>query len=344
MLGIKRLISAVAISLGAFLSIASPVAQANPVAAVAGGASCNGELFNPITDVDYGYLFPISVIGVEAGTGVNPPLMKLNPVCFCPGRLGIPVPGLGVTFWQPNYVVEIGKGGCLHTLKGIKALPGSEILTGEYTDGEVSSGSKTSRGQIHFYDYPLFKLLDLFTSAACLSPRGFNMAYISEPDYTWQDDIWSSILSPDSILYSTPPMQFAGAIDSISSNFGFPNDAIYWAAGSWGNTFPLTGNANQQSTYFQGNNLVMAKYITRAHRLGLMWQTIGPTAQCFSHPNPMILKSQYRINQIGPIPRYGKPVVFGDAGLMQFPPITNLPTKEHTSNLIWTGTQCCIRP
>src|SRR5690606_3368632 len=66
------------------------IAVAQPSAAAAG--ACKGSIFNPITDTNWNNMFPITVGGISAGGGSNPPLMHMPALCMCPGAYGIPVP------------------------------------------------------------------------------------------------------------------------------------------------------------------------------------------------------------------------------------------------------------
>jgi conjugal transfer pilus assembly protein TraU len=137
--------------------------------------------------------------------------------------------------------------------------------------------------------------------------------------------------------------QAACSVDAVAASTGFPLDDLFWCAGTWGSVYPLTGNSPTSNSPFQENNLVQAKFIARQSRLGLQWQTIGPSAQCFAHPNPIWIKSMYRVDQVGPIVRRGSPMVIGSPGLKQSPEQSNYPTREDTVNLIWQGQQCCLR-
>jgi conjugal transfer pilus assembly protein TraU len=307
-------------------------------------AACQGKVFNPVTDTDWNNMFPVTIMGVRAGSGSNPPLMRMPPVCVCPGRFGVPTPGIGVTFWQPLYVSEIERTpGCLSSLGGVNVLPNYGMLGSEQNNDDNDTGSTVSRMQVHWYEYPAFAMLELFKSMTCFGPSGFNLSYLTEIDPTWQDDLWGAVFSPESALFANPVAQAACAVDAAAASVDFPLDALFWCAGTWGSVYPLTGNGAHTNSAFTLNNLVQAKFLARQARIGLQWQTIGPSATCFAHPNPVWVKSQYRYNQVGPIARRGKPVVTGSPGLAQSPPVANTPGRESTTNLIWQGQQCCMR-
>ena len=334
---LKKLVAAVA------LTLAPALAFAQTEAAASNGLGCFGKIYNPISDTDWNNLFPITIMGVSTGGGVNPPIMYEPPVCMCPGIFGYPTPGIGITFWQPLYVSEIERTpGCLSSLGGVSILSGYSTLQSEQVN-EQKDGGPVSRMQVHWYEYPLFALMDLFKSLGCYSTSGFNLMYMTEFDPTWQDDEWSAVFAPESVLFANPIAQAACSIDAVAANLAFPIDAMFWCAGSWGGVYPMSGNAGHTNSNFTSNNLIQSKFLARNSRLGLSWATIGPASICSSVPSPIWIKSQYRVDQVGPVPRYGAPVVIGSTGIKQMPPVANVPTRESTVNLIWQGQQCCVR-
>lgn len=307
--------------------------------------ACVGTTFNPMTETDWNNLYPIVVMGVPTGTPYpQSPMHFVPPVCVCPGAFGIPSYGIGVTWWEPMYLSEIARtAGCLSSMGGMNVLSGYSALSSEQSAARNNTGDSVNRMQVHWYDYPLFSMLDMFESMTCKTMSNYTLGWMSEIDPTWQNDLWGVVFSPESALFANPLAQGACAIDAVASSAGFTMDPLFWCAGSWGSVYPMTGNASEHNSPFTTNNLVQAKFLARQHRIGVLWQTIGPTAICTTHPNPIWVKGQYRIDQVGPIPRFGVPVPIGSAGLLQFPTTANPPTMENTNNLIWQGKQCCMR-
>ena len=332
----KKLIQTVLFVVIGLASLASNMTMANPL------MGCQGRFFNPITDANWNDMFPISVAGVKMGTNIDPPWMYVPPLCVCPGIFGIPSPGIGITFWEPLYVVEIEKSpGCLSTLGGIQILPNYAQLGSEKVN--VDSGGHTNRMQVHEYQYPIFAMLDIIKGLACKTTSGFQVAWITEPDFLWQGGPWSAVLSPEAALFSNPLAQAACGADAAATEAAFPIDFLFWCAGQWGSTYPLDGNAQNGNSDWTTNGQVLSKFLARQMRLGLIWQTIGPTAICFSHPNPVWIKSQFKVNQIFPVPLKGRSVTIGRSQYQTLPGVTNYPTHESSAYLIWQGQQCCAR-
>lgn len=313
-------------------------------------AVCVGDIFNPLTDPDWNNFFPLTIAGAVITNGTNPrptPLMAaMPPVCVCPTIFGIPFIGIGITYWQPMYVSEIERRpGCLSSLGGVNVLQSYTLLHSEQSTNHGTAGKTANRMQVHWYEYPLFGMLDIMKSVSCTAAAsGFNLAYVTEIDPLWQDDVWGAIFTPEAAIFANPAATLACAVDTVAAAAGIPMDVMFWCAGAWGNVYPLTGNSSHSGDPYTMNNQIQAKFIARSHRMGLSWQSIGPTAICSPHPNPVWVKTQYRYNQVAPFARRGKAVTTGDTAKLQWPPVTNAPTQEHTTNLIWQGQQCCLKP
>jgi len=81
------------IAVSAFLSLAI----ASPASADAGPGKCTGQFVNPITDICWSCLFPISVGGLEIWPSSRPdPDNPDFPLCLCGIR-----PGIAMGFWEP---------------------------------------------------------------------------------------------------------------------------------------------------------------------------------------------------------------------------------------------------
>ncbi len=328
----------------------SCVISATAFAVGASPTICHGKLFNPVSDTNWNDFFPLTIMGVQTGPNGNPPMMYVPPICVCPGIFGIPSPGVGVSYWQPTYIAEVERNaGCAPSLGGGTTLfSGYSLENSEQayigSDQGAKGTSGSTRMQIHWYEYPIFSFFEAFKDLGCRTSGGFALAYTTEIDPTWQDDLWAGLYSPEAGLFGSLAANTACIADSLASNVAFPIDALFWCAGSWGNVYPFSGNANESLTPFQVDNLELAKFIARLAREGLAWQTIGPDAICSAHPNPIWIKSQYRVDEVYPVITRGAPLVIGALPFKQIPGlITNTPINTSMVDLIWQGTECCVR-
>ena len=337
-----RVLRALVVSAVAFLVASVACAAIAPTV-------CHGKLFNPITDTNWNDFFPLTIMGMQMGPNGNPPEMYVPPICVCPGAFGIPSPGIGVSYWQPTYIAEVERNaGCAPSLGGSMLFSGYSLENSEqaYTgsDGGTSESSQSTRMQIHWYKYPLFSFFSAFNDLGCRSSGGFALAYATEIDPTWQNDLWAGLYSPEAGLFANLPANTACIADAIAANVAYPIDALFWCAGSWGNVYPFSGNSNESQTPFQVDNLELAKFIARLAREGLAWQTIGPSTICGAHVNPIWIKSQYRVDEVYPVITRGSPLVVGALPFKQVPGlITNTPVNTSMVDLIWQGRECCVR-
>ena len=79
-------------------------------------ASCVGRFVNPLTDICWRCLFPLTIAGVQVSKGEDTPSPK-QPLCHCknPPRVGIPI-----SFWEPVRLVDVTRTPyCMVNLGGI---------------------------------------------------------------------------------------------------------------------------------------------------------------------------------------------------------------------------------
>ena len=124
------------------------------------------------------------------------------------------------------------------------------------------------------------------------------MAYITEVDPTWQSDLLSTILYPETLLFANPMAQLACISDSVSANLGRPLAPEYWCMGSWGNTYPMTGNIGDQNAV-EASLGVGARMIYKMARFGSICDTGLNLCTCI--PTPIWYKSNYRFACSKPI-------------------------------------------
>lgn len=318
-------------------------------------SACEGELYNPITATNWSNLFPMTIMGVKAGTSYpQSPYMAMPSFCKCPSHfMGAPMIGVGITYWEPMFVAEVERSaGCLSTIGGEKIFGDAfSILDSEQDStgniggsGRKGSQDKATRMQVHWYDYPVFATLKLFTDFACLSRGNFAVANFTEVNPIAQNDMWSLALAPDALFWTSWAAQLTCPVESITAAAGFPLDFLQGCVGSAGSMGPPALTAPDYNSSQMGNMLILAKAMSMFHRTFMLWQSIGPGAICAAHPNPFLVKSQYRLDPIGPVARQsGAPIQFGKSELLwNFPPM-NYPTAESSQYLVWQARQCCLR-
>jgi len=288
-----------------------------------GHTLCKGTFINPVTDVCWHCMFPMKIAGMEIMSGPSgPPDMANSPICVCPFpppifiRIGIPV-----SFWEPARYIEtvkdpfcfpgLGFGFSTNTIKGA----GSSSTPKSNTEGT------SSFQQAHYAIFPIYAMMELFTDFICVEHSGFDMAYITEVDPLWNDDILSFIIQPESLLFANPIAQLACVADSIAANVLYPIPFLFWCMGSSGSAYPLTGHIDSPD-YVQVNHGIAARMIYKLGREGLLWDP--GISLCAAIPSFIWTKWNYRLQIVRPIRGFQCPPIGRSSlvwGIAKNPPI-----------------------
>ena len=304
--------------------------------------ACPGRFVNPVTDVCWSCLFPLSIGPVRVNMGgredtSNPSMIP----CVCEGvppRLGIP---LG--FWEPARLVDVTrKPFCMVNMGGL-SLGGNIVHAGGHGHyGHLRNES--SFYHVHWYIYPLIHWLNLITDFLCLEGGEFDVAWLTELDPLWNDDESSFIINPEAALFGNPVAQLACAADCTTASAGFPLDALFWCNGCQGSLYPFTGSNAAHLGGVQSSLLMVGRIAAKLHRQLLLHGTSGSEGLCQKYPMPIIKKSQYKTQMTYPTPQtkgrmscnpLGRTSVIWGSG-------KEFPYKgEDYGYLIWRKKNCC---
>ena len=310
---------------------------------------CTGRMVNPITDICWACILPISIGAAPVVPGTTADTINFpSPVCVCPAPPPIFVRvGLAVGYWEPIRLADVTKAPfCFVGIGGMTIDPGISIGSGAAPAIGTGTELDAATWHIHWYAYPVFSLLELVMDALCLeSTQSFDVAYITEVDPMWHDDELSFVISPESILFGNLIAQAACAADCLSASFWLPLDPLFWCAGCHGGMYPINGNIPNHIGSIQSSSLAMARMIYKMHRETFMPITSGPEAICQAIPSPMIKKSQYRTQLTVPIPtidpifgcnQLGRSAAFWDS-------FREVPVSGEDFNyLLWRKRNCCV--
>lgn len=341
---IQRLIKRIAIITG--MSIFPAMALASPTDANTNSRTCpDAKVFSSkiVTDVCWGCIFPIKIAGAQVGSGRTPEGAADRSVCSCLLEDGSgDLVGVGVGYWEPARLIElVREPGCAPSLGGIR-LPGSN-KRGWGTNG--TGDRDTSDGSFYHYRYyafPLMLLLELYTPGGCFSDgmMDFDIMYISELDPTWNNDELAFFTAPEAAAIANLAAQSACTIDSAATAAGRNLDQMWWCAGSWGSLYPLSGKARSVGMP-QATSLLSARAVAALHRRGLALRTMGNDAMCRSEIEPMLPKSQYRMNMFFPVAEAKSNHVIGETvlnwGLGKTIPVAG----EDAVYMLWRWNDCC---
>lgn len=308
---------------------------------------CHGKFANPITDVCWSCLFPITIGSVSVFSGSQPDTDNPSvPLCTCPAvPTGIRI-GISMGFWEPIALVDVTRHPyCMVNLGGLQLMQGEYGATGEVDNSDPAHGG--SFYYVHWYAFPLLAWLNILTDAICVEGGDFDIAYLTELDPTWQDDELTFLLNPEALLFGNIVAQAACSADSIATLAGLPIDSLFWCAGSQGSMYPLNGYVQQHISGIQASTLLTERMTYKMHREGLLWDSVGMNSPelCYTYPSPIIPKSRYRYQMINPIPTASS----GEDGCHAFGHTTSLwganhefPYKgEDFGYLVWRKGNCC---
>lgn len=261
-------------------------------------AKCNAKFLNPITEVCWDCIFPISIGSLKLIGGRPDTDNPGFPLCACPGIP--PRIGIAIGLWEPARLTDVAnEAGCFVNMgfdldMGLLSVGKSSVMTDD-------SGAQGSKWQAHYYYYPLISWLGTVIDGLCLETTAFDVAYMSEFDPLWQDPELNTLLNPEAVLFSNPVAQAACAADCVASSSGtLGNERLFWCNGCQGSLYPMTGDANQHYGGIQASQTVSAKLLARMHRLGLARKTSGSGSLCHSQVAPIIPKGQYRFQVTRP--------------------------------------------
>ncbi len=278
-----------------------------PVTSSAKG-TCQGRFVNPISDICWSCLMPISIGGFTIGKGGRPKKRDTknpkSPLCMCT-KGNIPTPGVSIGFWEPTRLVDITRTPfCMTNLGGLD-LGGDRRKVSSYSRGYGKFHSHKSFYHVHYYIYPLIYWLELITDFVCLEKSTFDVAYVSELDVTWNDEKLQTLLHPESLLFGNPIAQAACIVDCASATVNMPRDSLFWCSGCWGNIYPFSGANADHVGGVQNSSLLTTRIIAKMHRLGLAKETSTNSSKingklCTKSMAMKIKKSQYKIQMVNP--------------------------------------------
>lgn len=303
---------------------------------------CNGRMVNPVTDICWSCMFPITIGGMRVSPGGEDTSNVGELLCTC----GSPVPRIGIpiSFWEPVRLIDVTRNKfCLVNMGGI-SIGGSSVKGHGTVNKGSAGGRKRSFYQVHYYVYPVIYWLELLTDFVCLERTKFDVAYITEFDPMWNDDETAFVLNPEAAIFANPIAQAACAADSIAATTGFPIDSMFWCAGCQGSMYPFVGTVGDHIGGVQASLLLTSRMLAKLHREGLAQGTSGKGAMCKPYTAFTIIKSQYKEQMTYPSATTGrdgcKPlgrteVTWGGGKEKPY-------SGEDFGYLIWRKRQCCM--
>ena len=268
-----------------------------------GGATCHGRFANPITDICWSCLFPLTIGGIGiVSDGQSDIGNPSSPVCYCnnPPRLGI-----SIGFWEPVRMVDVTRTPfCMVGLGGLSLDPGIGAPRGAQVGHD--SQTRNSFYQVHWYANPILAWLEVLLDFPCLEQGSLDLAYLTEVDPLWSDDELSAILNPEAVLFANPVAKAACAADCVAASAGFPVASLFWCAGCQGSIYPMTGHVTTHIGGVQASVLLTQRMTAKMHRQLTTFATAGSRGLCGAYPLPIFDKTHYKLQMTYPVPATAK--------------------------------------
>lgn len=281
-----------------FASLGLVAAMALPAQASTPG--CVGKMWNPMSDLDFNLMGGIKIGGsqmMETPTELGePPDHRVSSGCYCENGLQTGV-GFGMSFWMPSYINDMARqAGCIGFLGGINVMDSfiSQSSGQEYSNHQARRDGVTNM-QIHwaYADVTAVAGKQLFEKCNAVTGK-MKISYMTEPDFLFQNDVWSAIMSPQiAIPLATPLLaHLACGGEAMANTLGGWQD---FGICAWkGFRLPMSGTTIAKDSAQVSNMDITVKYLTRAAMLGLNLKTMGPTAMCEPQISPFYDPFQHR--------------------------------------------------
>jgi conjugal transfer pilus assembly protein TraU len=273
----------------------------------AGQATCYGRYVNPITDLCWECIFPISIGGYSYSGGQEDIENPSDPICYCP----ISFPpyyrvGLEVGFWEPSRLIESTR-----TPFCFPALGGYYMNNSSYKPpgGRAFNGHdkvvRDSFYQVHMYINPVLYYLELIVDEQCVEVGSYDLSYMSEYDSEWHSDELTAIIEPEAPLFANIVAIAACSADCVAASIGFGLKELFWCSGCNGPVYPMNGNVSVHVGGVQASTMLVHRTLAKMHRLMIAWQWWGAGAVCQGHPAPLMDKRGYKTQMVYPIAETG---------------------------------------
>jgi conjugal transfer pilus assembly protein TraU len=299
-----------------------------------------GTFVNPVTDVCWECLLPITVSGVNVTPGKIDQVNHSDLVCVCSGVP--PKAGIPITFWEPSNVVEVTRHA--YKLIGLGGVSiGKESIKNRGTVGSIDGGpSRASFYHVHFYRWPLLTFLGILTDFSCITGGDLEIDYMSELDPLWNDEQLSLVLNGEAGFFANPAAQVACVADCTAASINKPTDSLYWCAGCLGSLYPFTGYVAHHVGPTQASGLLVNRILAKLHR-SYQLKGFKDGDYCEAKYMPVIKKSGYKMQLVYPIPQTsGQCHALGRSDMIWGSGKSFPNGGEDFIYVVWTKKQCCL--
>ncbi|UCQ29568.1 conjugal transfer pilus assembly protein TraU (plasmid) [Edwardsiella tarda] len=305
-------------------------------------AMCDGNFVNPISDICWECIFPMSIGNVKVFSGDAPDTQNPSlPLQICPlVPVGFRI-GMAIGYWEPFALTDVTRSPyCMVNLGGFNIPVGKVGAGGAGLQDQAVPGAGGFY-QVHWYKYPLTYWLNIIMSLACLQRGDMDIGYLSELDPMWDDDALALILSPEALIVANPIAQGACAADALMTIRSRPVNPLFWCAGAHGSLYPFVGTISDEFSPQQASVLLSERMAFKLHRQGMILNSVGRDREvCFEYPSPIMPKDRFRYQMVNMHPDTQTCHPFGQTTMLWEAGHASPNTKKNYGYLIWRKRNC----
>ncbi len=267
--------------------------------------TCTGRFPNPINDICWRCMLPLSVGAAPVANLGNQVDMDNpgSPICICPGWP--PRVGLSLGFWEPIILTEIPrKPFCFPLLGGLEISGTSERAHARtaISDANGAGNAQLTFYHAHEYVFPILAEMGMATDYPCLTQSAIDIAYVTEFDPTWYDEQMALYTSPEAYLFANPIALAACAVDCVIATADLPQPAMFWCAGCQGSLEPNEGRVPYNGGGVAVSLLLSQRLMAKLHKFAIAWAYHGEGALCGPQIEIIMNRQQYKTQMLYPIP------------------------------------------
>lgn len=296
-----------------------------------------GKFLNPISDVCWDCLFPIHIAGENTTTKHKDFVKYKDPLCHCPGGfVGIPF-----AFWEPSRLIEVSR--VPYKLLSLGGITLGKAPLKQGTISQAPWGSKSFH-HVHYLVFPVLTVLETGIDFVCADTLPIDIGYMSEFDPFWNDDSWSTLLNPETLLFANALAQAACLADCAAASFGKPLGKLFWCAGCQGSLYPFTGHCCHPSGGVQTSSLLAHRLLAKLASVYAI-QSFEEGEFCKKTPSRRLLKTAFKTQLTYPKAQTKGPCkALGSSAALWCAGKTYPFGGEDFVYLIWQKKHCCLDP
>jgi len=220
-------------------------------------------------------------------------------------------------------------------------------------------GTPTSYRNGHYYQYPVFSLLNIGLDQLCVASEvPIDLPFIGELTPTWYDDFTAILTHPESLVFSNPIAQAACLYDCVASSMGTATEYLSWCNGCWqprviGTGRPMTSNPVEDDAalavaIIDWNHMTynFIQTISTPNNMPLVdggaLYSSSKAIACGSSTNyfPKVIKNQYLLQIVYPTAT-DEMLTLGGSGA-EWTNFKQAPTYQDRIFALWRKKVCCV--